>query len=96
MREANHIIDASDHWTNEDGQLGSLTLEKSPGLTTNRRGVMPGGRGRTCERFALAKKSIMAGVVFALLNDAWRSCTFGNSSEMTNITGSRGSLKSHR
>ena len=92
MREANHMIDASDHWTSEDDQFSSLAIEKSPGLTTNRRGVMPGGRGRTCERVALAKKSMMAGVVFALLNDACRSCTFGNSSEMTNITGSRGNL----
>ena len=47
-----------------------------------------------CERFALAKKSMMAGVVFALFNDVCRSCTLGNSSEMTNITGSRGNLNS--
>jgi len=67
----------------------------SSGLTTNRRGAMLGGRGSTCERFALAKKSMIAGVVFALLSDACRSCTFGNSSEMTNITGSRGNLSPH-
>jgi len=72
--------------------LAAQPHEMSPGLTTNRRGVMLGGRGSTCERFALAKKSMMAGVVFALLSDACRSCTFGNSSEMTNITGSRGNL----
>ena len=69
--------------------------EESPGLTTNRRGVMPGGSGSTCERFALAKKSMMAGVVFVLFRDACRSCTFGDSSEMTNITGSSGNLNSH-
>ena len=56
---------------------------------------MLGGRGRTCDRFALAKKSMMAGVVFALFSDACRSCTFGNNSEMTNITGSSGNLSSH-
>ena len=51
--------------------------------------------GRICERFALAKKSTIAGVVFALFRDACRSCTFGNNSEMTNITGSSGSLNCH-
>ena len=69
--------------------------EESPGLTTNRRGVKLGGSGRTCERFALVRKSMIAGVVFALLSDACRSWTFGNSSEMTNITGSSGNLNSN-
>lgn len=69
--------------------------EGSPELTTNRRGIILGGCGRTCERFALARKSMIAGVVFALFNDACRSCTFGNSSEMTSITGSSGNLSSH-
>ena len=56
---------------------------------------MLGGGGRTCERFALAKKSMIAGVVFALFIDACRSCTFGRSSEIANITGSSGNLSSH-
>lgn len=72
--------------------LAAWARDESPRLTTNRRGVILWGCGKTCERFALARKSMIAGVVFALFSDACRSCTFGNSSAMANITGSRGNL----
>lgn len=94
IRDVSQIIEASDHYIKGlSGQLMNFVSDILR-LTTNLRGEIGGGAGNTCDSEAFDRKSTIAGVVFALLNDDCRSWTFGSSSEMTNITGSNGSLKS--